>query len=129
MAFTYTHKPVEGNGASPVTLERNRDTVIAATRAGMVVNLSGDNPAHADRLLATGAGPVTVVLPRNAPKVSRTPNGTRIVVCPAQTSGAVTCASCGNGRPLCARADRDYVVGFRAHGNGAAATERVAMAV
>ena len=45
--------------------------------------------------------------------------GVRFVRCPAELAENFTCAQCGNGRPLCARADRDYVVVFVAHGTGA----------
>lgn len=42
--------------------------------------------------------------------------GVRFVACPAEsTGGAVTCSSCGNGKPLCSR-KRDYVIVFRPHG-------------
>lgn len=40
----------------------------------------------------------------------------RFVRCPAEEHKHVTCQSCGGGRPLCARTERDYVVVFVAHG-------------
>jgi hypothetical protein len=48
-------------------------------------------------------------------------NGVKFVVCPEQLSPAgsgFTCQSCGNGVPLCAQPDRDYVIVFLAHGTG-----------
>jgi hypothetical protein len=46
-------------------------------------------------------------------------NDVRFVRCPAELSDNFTCQQCGNGKPLCARGDRDYVVVFVAHGTGA----------
>lgn len=39
--------------------------------------------------------------------------------CPADMSSDFTCKQCGNGNPLCARVERDYVIVFVAHGTGA----------
>jgi len=40
--------------------------------------------------------------------------------CPATFEGSPTqCASCGGGTPLCARADRDFVITFPVHGGRA----------
>ena len=39
----------------------------------------------------------------------------KVVRCPAELRD-ISCADCGNGDPLCARLDRDFVVGFTAHG-------------
>ena len=41
--------------------------------------------------------------------------GTRGVRCPDETTG-IGCARCGNGKPLCARPNRDYFIVFTAHG-------------
>jgi len=53
-----------------------------------------------------------VVVPIDTPEKTYTPEGRKIIVCPAQSRDDVTCKSCG----LCARADRDAIIGFRAHG-------------
>ena len=45
--------------------------------------------------------------------------GRRFIQCPAELSESFTCAQCGNGRPLCAQASRDFVIVFVAHGAGA----------
>ena len=42
----------------------------------------------------------------------------KLVRCPAEYNSAVTCNNCGDGRPLCARLDRDYIITFTAHGAG-----------
>ena len=42
--------------------------------------------------------------------------GAKFVRCPAEYRN-IGCNSCGNGSPLCARMDRDFIVGFTAHGS------------
>jgi len=65
----------------------------------------------------------------DTPKVSHTPAGRLIVVCEAQTREEITCESCGNFEPWCSRADRDFIVGFRAHGSKAKQTDKLARRV
>ncbi|WBQ35266.1 hypothetical protein [Pseudomonas phage pPA-3099-2aT.2] len=103
--FTYTHYPVIGN-------ESNALAVQQANSAGFTINLSGNNIAHADSLKALNIAPVVAILPIDAPNVQISPAGNKIVACPAEKSDKVNCASCG----LCQIADRDYIIGFRAHG-------------
>lgn len=98
---------------------------------GFTVNLSANNLKHAD-LLSAYDMPVVVALPiRNEddPKVFYTPNGSKVLVCPAVTSERVTCKTCG----LCAKRDRfdqktgkRLIVGFPAHGNKKALVSRIA---
>jgi hypothetical protein len=120
--FTYTHKPMilrQWNRAGQNyekkdgdVIRKNRAAVVEANRNGFTVNLSADNLGEADALRELG--PVVVTLPHDAPvKGNRTSKGTYIVVCPAEISDKVTCATC----KLCAKADRKSIVGFRAHGN------------
>ena len=40
----------------------------------------------------------------------------KVVRCPAEYREGFSCRDCGNGVPLCARLDRDYIIGFTAHG-------------
>ena len=101
--FTYTHKPI-----TPSNLAKLK----SAAGLGFVVNLSANNPLHADQLSAHGL-PVVTVLPSDAPKVSQTPKGLKVIRCPATNKGDVTCSRCG----LCAEGARDYVIGFPAHGS------------
>lgn len=96
--FTFTHKRLK-----PRVIER-------AASLGFVINQSFDTLKDLDG--QTVDGPATVLLPLDAPKTLQTPGGRKIVVCVAQTTDDMTCASCG----LCAQADRKAVVGFRAHG-------------
>ena len=105
--FTYTHYPMTGDNVASVHF---------ANSHGFTVNLSADNLAHAESLLPFG--PVCTLLPESASKVTRTESGYKVVTCPATYRDDVSCATCGNGLPLCARADRDYIVGFPVHGTG-----------
>ena len=100
--FTFSHKK------SAQALRAIR----AANAAGFTINLSADDAGEADKLAATGAGPVACIVPTDCPEKSATPAGRPIVICPAQSRDNVTCATCG----LCARADRSVIIGFRAHG-------------
>src|SRR5712692_8006784 len=134
-AIAFTHKPVLGD--DPVAVE-NRRLIAAAVKAGFTVNLSANNPAHADRLVELGIAPAVTVLARayarkavrhrfkrrrdewaetigdwrdrTASLPRNTPAGRRIAICPATYTDA-TCKSCG----ACARV-RDVVIGFPAHG-------------
>lgn len=112
--FTYTHKPLES---------RHEQLAVAhANRNGFTVNLSANNPAHADSLYDLGIGPVVTVLPESQAENSVTPKGRKIVVCPATIRDDVSCATCG----LCQKVKRDCIVGFPAHGNGRKAASAIA---
>ena len=102
--ISYTHR--KPNAHNLKLLRKARDM-------GVAINLSADGVADADKKARHGL-PVAVVVPSDTPKVSTTPKGRKVVVCPAQTNDRTTCATCG----LCAKGDRDYMIGFRAHGNG-----------
>src|SRR6202040_3432770 len=121
--IAFTHKPVLGNDHVAV---ENRRLIAAAIKAGFTINLSADNPAHADRLPELGIAPVVTVLARayarrairhrskrrrdewaetigewrdrTASLARHTPAGKRIAICPATYSDA-TCKTCG----ACAR--------------------------
>ena len=60
--IAFTHKPVLGDDPVPV---RNQQLIAAAIDAGFTINLSADNPAHADRLAELGIAPVVIVLARD----------------------------------------------------------------
>ena len=100
--FTYTHKK---------PTERNLKAIRAANGGGFTINLSANNLAHADKIAGYGV-PVVAVIPEDSPKKQRTKNGRLVITCPAQLSDKINCARCG----LCANADRDYIIGFPAHG-------------
>lgn len=104
--FTYTHKPM-----TPA----NRAAVLDANFKGFTVNVSLNNVAELDAF-GVQALPVVVILPlldkgQREPRKLRTPAGNKVVVCPAQYR-KTNCLECG----LCQRSDRDYAIGFRAHG-------------
>ena len=103
--FSYTHKPPTA---------KNLSAIRQATREGFTINLSGNSLSHADRLSRHGL-PVVAVLPSDAVKVKNltTPQGRRVVVCPATRSEYINCSTCG----LCQRGSRDYIIGFPAHGS------------
>jgi hypothetical protein len=114
MGFTYTHKPM--------TISANRDAVADANARGFRVNLSANSLDHADELAGLDIGPVVVVL--DAQEGERhdtvTPEGRRVVTCPATYRDDVTCSSC----KLCAR-DRKSIVAFPVHGNGKAKAKAI----
>jgi len=116
--FTYTHK----HSAQAINWSRH------ATAWGFTVNLSADDAGHADQLSGQGL-PVVCIVPSDTPKLSYTPEGRRIVVCESQTRDESTCENCGNWDAWCARADRDFIVGFRAHGTKAKRTDQLARRV
>lgn len=102
--FTFTHKC---KSSRYLPLLRN------ATELGFTVNLSADSVGQAEHLQWKGF-PVVLVLPRDESRpYFDTPNGTRVVVCPATRNDRVTCQSCG----LCQVAKRKSIVGFPAHGH------------
>lgn len=111
-AWGYTHKPVVGN-------EHNAAAVKYCNDHGVAINLSANDLEHADELVELGIGPVAVTLPKNSPqKGVVTPGGRRVIVCPAVT-GNITCNDCGGKKgALCHRIDREYIIGFPAHGSG-----------
>jgi len=117
--FTFTHKPMlatpgraDFTDRAPLVAEVNSSTVRRANESGFTVNLSADSLEQADDLADLGIAPVAVVVATDAPIRLRTPKGRRVVLCPAETPAALTCATC----QLCAIPTRKAIVGFRAHG-------------
>ena len=114
--WTYTHYDV-------LNSKQNASVVQQMNGDGFVVNLSGNNLAHADDLYDLGIGPVTTVLPSDQMTNTVTPKGRKVVVCPAVVKDDVSCEDC----QLCARL-RDAIVGFPAHGNGKKKADAIANA-
>ena len=102
--FTYTHYDVLSN-------KHNRMVVTQMNKMGFTVNLSANNLSHADELVDLDAGPVATVLPIDQIANTTTPQGRKVVVCPAAIRDDVSCATC----QLCQR-QRDFIIGFPAHG-------------
>lgn len=114
--FTYTHYDVLKNAL-------NRKVVKQCNKKGFTVNLSANNLKHADELASLHIAPIAVVLPIDAPKSLTTPQGRKVIVCPAILSDSITCKSCG----LCQRQDRKVMVGFPAHGTSKKKASLIAM--
>lgn len=102
-AWTYSHFP-----AAKLPVPAAGETVI---------NASTDTLA--DALAAARLNRPAVLTVAKGTELPRKVDGVRLVRCPAEVSADVSCSSCGNGRPLCARAPRDFVVVFTAHGSQA----------
>ena len=102
--YTYSHH---------ILNTHNSEAIKYANRNGFTVNASCESMAQADDAIKQGIPSVCVVdNTKDVPK--RTPAGTRVLVCPAQTSDT-NCNDCG----ICAQSNRKCVVAFLAHGNKA----------
>lgn len=122
MAFGYSHyRPNKHN--LPIFKEMSKYVTI---------NLSADNLEQADEMAKTGL-PIATVVPKDSPATFYTEGGNRVIVCPFEqgkrdekgkivqrkVANCMSCA-CGSGKgPLCAWKDRDFFIGFPAHGSGA----------
>jgi hypothetical protein len=115
--FTFTHKKLD--------TQQEKDAVRDANNRGFTINLSANNLHHADKLTEMGIAPVAVALPKGASKKNRTPAGRLVVTCPATNTKKVTCLTCG----ICAKPNRDYLIGFPAHGTGASKADIIARGV
>ena len=118
--FTYTHKPVLLRQRGPI--EENREAIAKANRDGFTVNLSANGLRHADELAALNIGPVATILPEGVEENTTTPDGRRVVVCPAQRIEGMTCQKC----KLCSMAKRSIIIGFIPHGSAKRKTGAVA---
>lgn len=114
--FTYTHHLTAFKG--------NREAIRDANRDGFTINLSANTLQHADKLADLAIAPVVVVLPSTQSTNTTTPNGRKVVICPATQRKDVTCATC----KLCSHAKRSVIVGFPAHGTGARKATAIAQA-
>lgn len=99
--FGYTHYPVLPN----------LETLQLMNASGLTINVSADSFEQAEVYFSLGL-PTVVVVAENFPK-DIVVDGVRVVVCPNQsTPSKPTCLQC----EMCQKPDRDYVIGFRAHG-------------
>jgi hypothetical protein len=113
--WAYTHKPVLASDT--VTAKQaaaNAAAIAHANAEGFTVNLSANSISEVDALVALGIAPVAVVLPADVHGKQDifTPNGTRVVVCPATYQEETRCVDC----MLCEKRERKCAVGFPAHG-------------
>ena len=113
--FAYTHY----SALEP----ENARAIASANAQGFVINLSANSLEHADELARLGVGPVVTILPPGQTKATTTPEGRHVSVCPAATSDDMDCARCG----ICAVGHRKAIIGFPAHGSGAAKAHKVFM--
>ena len=111
--FLYTHYPVE--------LPHNQEVIERMVKSGLTVNLSADSLDDADRKASLGIAPVVTLLPKDAGPVTYTPEGRRVVRCPATANKKITCSSCG----ICQKAERSAIIGFPVHGVRWKAAERI----
>ena len=109
--FAYTHYTPTGDNAQAIQ---------AAVGAGFTINLSANSLEHADELSGLGIAPVATLLPPEQLEACRTPAGRLVAVCPASV-GDMDCARCG----VCAAPHRKAIIGFPAHGSGAAKARKV----
>lgn len=103
--FGYTHYPVFPN----------LEVLQLMNASGLTINVSADTIEQAVVYRSLGL-PTTLLVSENYPK-DTVVNGMRIVVCPNQSvvkpnGKKPQCLDC----QLCQIADRDYIIGFRAHG-------------
>ncbi len=116
--FTFSHhEMLKGSIA-----KWNRETIkMIHEKTRATVNLSANNPDHADQLADLGIAPVACLGPSDFSGRSKTPKGRSMIACPSTyfELGEYSCADCGgNGLPLCARQDRKEIIVFPAHGQG-----------
>jgi hypothetical protein len=113
--FTYTHyNPFKGG---------NYAAIKDANNQGFTINLSADNLTEADELKSLGIGPVVTILSSDAEKVTITPAGNQVVICPAVQNPSITCAVCG----VCAVSTRRTIIGFPVHGVSKKKAQKVFM--
>ncbi len=111
--FLYTHYDM--------ALPANRDVIFRMVQSGLTVNLGADSLNDADRKAGLGLAPVVTLLPKDAGKVTYTPEGRRVVRCPATANKEITCSVC----QVCQKAERTSIIGFPVHGTRWKAAERV----
>ena len=82
------------------------------------INYSADNLDEAVQIVKNKIAPVVTVVKKSFWKNGKnaTADGVRVIRCPAEYLDSVGCVNCGNGQPLCARLNRNYIVGFTGHG-------------
>ena len=104
--WTYTHHQLTPH---------NQELLRWGIDKGFTVNLSTESKTEAAKLFQLG-WPVCCVTEEGLPN-SYVHNDVRFVRCPHSADNGITqCSTCGNGDPLCNRADRKFVITFPAHG-------------
>ena len=109
IAFTYSHFP------PLLWLKKLKPGKTVINFSAKTVAIAAHYVARKSRVINVPVV-VTVALDFWKGNKSVESNGARFVRCPAEYLPKFGCQNCGNGDPLCARLDRDYVIGFTAHG-------------
>lgn len=107
-AWTYSHYPHELLPGAAQLVANNYTTV----------NYSADTPAQAVAAYKAQRPTVYAAPADTGHQYPAKIDGVKFVQCPAEKSDNFSCADCGGGFPLCARAARDYVIVFTGHGPG-----------
>lgn len=86
-----------------------------AKKGRATINYSADTMRLAKAALAAGVPTTVALTEETAAKEKKA--GTRLLICPADKEKGRTCANCGGSKgPICARGNRDFMVGFLVHG-------------
>ena len=83
------------------------------------INFSADNLAEAVQIMKDKVAPVVTVVKKSFWKNGKNAiaDGVRVIRCPAEYLENLGCVNCGGkDGPLCARLNRDFIVGFTGHG-------------
>ena len=102
--YTYTHHELN---------DYNVSLLRYANQKGFTINASTESLADADAAIAQGL-PTVCVVRNDQPVPDCTPDGNKVVLCPAQDR-EISCAEC----KLCSQSNRTCVVAFKAHGTAA----------
>jgi hypothetical protein len=102
--FTYSHH---------VLNEDNIATIKESNAGGFTINSSCESVERADEIMTEyGIPAVAVIDSKEERRFYTTEKGRKVIVCPATIHENVNCSTCG----LCAVSDRNYIIGFKAHG-------------
>lgn len=110
--FTYTHYPMD--------TKHNRLIVEEANMCGFTINLSADSYEEADKLASIGIAPVATLQAEWMPHTTYTPEGRKVITCPATYREDVSCYTC----KLCQKQDRP-IIAFPVHGTGKKKAQKV----
>lgn len=113
--FTYTHH---------VLNDENKAIIKEANSQGFTINISTNNLQEVDEHIKKHGDnlPLVTLLQLDAESVTYTQKGKKVVACPYEKNKKLTCKVC----KLCANSDRDYVIGFRAHGSAKKSVDIIA---
>ena len=105
--YGYTHYPLNSH---------NLELLKESTEKNFIINISTEQDQTALKAIKNGLNSVIVLKSTETRKKFKTKNGLKVIVCPQQLdeTKTITCADC----KICSK-DRDFAVGFIAHGNQA----------